>query len=76
MSKNHRNRSWRAMWTTDPASRTAVHKSGAIARVSRNVANASGEELTIDNLAQVDPGRWSIAKILEQGAQLKAEGAY
>ncbi|MDZ4314710.1 MAG: hypothetical protein U0989_08090 [Azonexus sp.] len=76
MPQNHRNRSWRSMWSTDPVSRTAVHKSGAIVCISSNPSSASGARLAINNLGQVDVSRWSIAKILEQGAKLKSEGAY
>lgn len=76
MPQNHRNRSWRAMWSTDPTARTATHKCGAVARVAVSTTNSSAPQIAMENLGAIDTTRWNVAKLAEQARKLSLEGAY
>lgn len=76
MTKNHRNRSWRAHWTPEPVSRTAVHKSGVVARVSPSPNNPANDLITLENTDIIDLARWDLATLTEQAIRLWSEGVF
>jgi hypothetical protein len=76
MSKNHRNRSWRAQWTPEPVSRTAVHKSGVTARVQPSPTDPTKDRITLDNTATLDLERWDLGQLTEQAVKLWMEGEF
>ena len=76
MPQNHRNRSWRAKWITDPAARTATHKCGAVARIAVNTPTSSAPQISLENLGSIDTARWNVAKLSKQANKLSLEGAY
>ncbi len=76
MSKNHRNRSWRAQWTPEPVSRTAVHKSGVTARVQPSPTDPTKDRITLDNTAALDLDRWDLGQLTEQAVKLWMEGEF
>lgn len=76
MSKKHRNRSWRAHWTTEKVSRTAVHKSGVTARVTPSPTDPSKDRIILDNTETADRSRWDFGKLTEQAIKLWMEGEF
>lgn len=76
MSKNHRNRSWRAQWTPEPVSRTAVHKSGVTARVQPSPTDPTKDRIILDNTATLDLDRWDLGQLTEQADRLWMEGEF
>lgn len=76
MSTNHRNRSWRAQWTPERVSRTAVHKSGVVARVSVSPTDASKDRITLENTDKIDLARWDLGRLTEQAVKLWMEGMF
>lgn len=76
MSKNHRNRSWRAQWTCEKVSRTAVHKSGVTARVTPSPTDPNKDRITLENTATMDTARWELGKLSEQAVKLWLEGEF
>lgn len=76
MSKNHRNRSWRANWTPERVSRTATHKSGITARVSPSPTDSSKDRITLENTDKLDLARWDLGALTEQAVKLWMEGAF
>jgi hypothetical protein len=76
MSRNHRNRSWRSMWTLEPISRRAVHKSGVIALWQRSPNDPAEVILTLDDTARIDLARWDLEQLTEQAAKLWMEGVF
>ena len=76
MSRNHRNRSWRTKWTLEPANRTAVHKSGVIARIQLDQAEPSKEQIIMENTDNIDVDRWDLKQLTEQSIKLWREGAF
>ena len=76
MSKNHRNRSWRAQWTPEPVSRTAVHKSGVTARVQPSSTDPTKNRITLYNTATLDLERWDLGQLTEQAVKLWMEGEF
>jgi hypothetical protein len=74
MGKNHRNRSWRSQWTAERVSRTAVHKSGVIARVSPSPTDPTKDRITLENTDAIDLARWDLGKLTEQAIKLWLEG--
>lgn len=76
MGKNHRNRSWRAQWTPERVSRTAVHKSGITARVSPSPTDPAKDRLTLENTGTLDLTRWNLGKLTEQAIKLWMEGEF
>lgn len=76
MSKNHRNRSWRAQWTPEPVSRTAVHKSGVMARVQPSPTDPTKDRITLDNMATLDLDRWDLGQLTEQAVKLWMDGTF
>lgn len=76
MSKNHRNRSWRAQWTPERVSRTATHKSGVTARVSRSPTDPLKDRITLENIDNIDLERWDIGLLTEQAVKLWLEGEF
>lgn len=76
MSRNHRNRSWRAQWTLEPVSRTAVHKSGVTARVSPSPTDPNKDRITLENTATLDIARWDLGRLSEQAVKLWMEGKF
>lgn len=76
MTKNHRNRSWRSSWTPEPLSRTAVHKSGATARVQPSSTDPGKDRITLEGLDKIDLARWDLGKLTEQAVTLWTERAF
>lgn len=76
MSKHHRNRSWRAQWTPEMVSRTAVHKSGVVARISPSPTDPAKDRITLERTDQIDLERWDLGKLTEQAVRLWMEGAF
>lgn len=76
MSENHRNRSWRAQWTPERVSRTAVHKSGVVARVSPSPTDPAKDRITLERTDQIDLERWDLGKLTEQAIRLWMEGEF
>jgi hypothetical protein len=76
MSKNHRNRSWRAQWTLEPVSRTAVHTSGVTARVEPSPTDPTKDRITLENTATLDLERWDLGQLAEQAIKLWMEGKF
>ena len=76
MPKNHRNRNWRNAWTPERVSRTAVHKSGVVARVSVSTTNQANDVITLDNTANLDLSRWDLGLIFEQAMKLWLDGEF
>ena len=77
MSKNHRNRSWRSQWAPEPVSRTAVHKSGVMARVQlSSTDDPDKDRITLDNTATLDLARWNLGQLTEQAVKLWMEGKF
>lgn len=76
MGKNHRNRSWRAQWTLETVSRTAVHKSGVVARVSPSPTDPSKDRITLENTDKLDLARWDLGALTEQAVKLWMEGEF
>jgi hypothetical protein len=76
MTKNHRNRSWRAQWTCEPLSRTAVHKSGATARISVSPSDPGKDRITLENTDTLDLSRWDLGVLTEQAVKLWMEGEF
>lgn len=76
MPKNHRNRNWRNAWTPERVSRTAVHKSGVVARVSVSTTNQANDVITLENIANLDLSRWDLGLIFEQAMKLWLDGEF
>jgi hypothetical protein len=76
MSRNHRNRSWRSQWVPEPVSRTAVHKSGVVARVEPSPTDPRKDRITLDNTATLDLSRWDLGKLTEQALMLWMESEF
>ncbi|MGH6625129.1 MAG: hypothetical protein ACRECD_01055 [Burkholderiaceae bacterium] len=76
MTKNHRNRSWRAQWTPEPISRTAVHKSGVTARVQPSPSDPSKDRITLEGVDRADLTRWDVGQLTEQAVKLWLEGEF
>lgn len=74
MTKNHRNRSWRAQWTCEPLSRTAVHKSGATARVTPSPTDPAKDRISLEGTDLIDLQRWDLGRLTEQAVTLWMEG--
>jgi hypothetical protein len=74
MAKNHRNRSWRAQWNVEKVSRTALHKSGVVARVSPSPTDSTKDRISLENTINIDLARWDLGKLTEQAMQLWLEG--
>lgn len=76
MGKNHRNRSWRALWTPERVSHIAVHKSGLTARVSPSPTDPAKDRITLENTDKVDLTRWDLGSLTEQALKLWVEGKF
>lgn len=76
MTKNHRNRSWRANWIPERVSRTATHKSGVTARVGPSPTNPANDIITLENTATLDLTRWDSGTLTEQAVKLWMEGEF
>lgn len=76
MSKNHRNCSWRAQWTLEPISRTAVHRSGVTARVQPSPTDPTKDRITLENTATLDLERWDLGQLTEQAVKLWMEEGF
>lgn len=76
MTRSHRNRSWRAMWTPEKLSRTAVHKSGVIARVQPLEGSDSTDTIVLENTEKIDQQRWNLERLTEQAIKLWTEGLF
>lgn len=76
MTRNHRNRSWRMMWTLEKVSRTAVHKSGAVARVKPSTTDPNKDQIILENTEKIDQQRWDIGRLTEQAIKLWMEGLF
>lgn len=62
MAQNSNDNSWRADWVIDKKSRTALHKSGAIARIK--------DKLILDHTDKVDLTRWNLEQLTGQAIEL------
>lgn len=76
MGANHRNRSWRAQWTLDQESRTAVHKSGVVARVSVSPNDPRNDRITLEHTDRINHARWDLGRLAEQAVKLWMEGKF
>lgn len=54
--------SWRADWVIDKKSRTALHKSGLIARIKNKIV--------LEHANKVDQTRWDLGQLESQAAEL------
>ena len=67
---------WRANWTTEAVSRTAVHKSGVTARVTPSFVDPTKDQIVLENTAAVDLLRWDLGELTEQAIILWMEGEF
>jgi hypothetical protein len=74
MDRNHEN--WRSFWTLEITSRTAVHQSGVIARVTRSPDNAKVVSIFIENTDNLDLSRWDLGDISRQAIALLLERSF
>lgn len=70
MSHNHSNVSWRALWTVDPVTKTAVHASGAVARVQCHPTHPLKDRVVVGNTDQVDLARWDVSLLTSEALVL------
>ena len=64
---------WRSFWTLEMASRTAVHQSGVIARVTRSPKNPKVVSIYLENTDNLDLSRWDLGDISRQAIALLLE---
>jgi hypothetical protein len=57
-------------------SRTAVHQSGATARVNRSPKNPKQDQISLENTANADLSRWDLAEIADEALTLWMEGSF
>jgi hypothetical protein len=67
---------WRSLWTCERVSRTAVHKSGMTARVTRSPIDPSKGHISFENTATVDLSRWDLGELTEEAITLWLEGKF
>ena len=58
------NEGWRSLWTLETISRTAVHRSGVVARVTRPPDGPMKDHLTLEHPVNVDLSGWIWASLL------------
>jgi len=63
MSKNHRNRSWRANWIVSDDKKAATHKSGVTASLFDSVVR-------LDHPEGINVSRWDLEKLQQQATKL------
>lgn len=73
---NHKNRGWRRRWTCEPTSRTAVHESGAVARVSVSPTDSTKDRITLERTDQIDLSRWDLGRLTEEAVRLWMDGEF
>lgn len=73
---NHKNRGWRARWTCEPVSRTAVHVSGMIARAEPSPTDPAKERISFERTDSIDPARWDLGRLVEEGTLLWLDGRF
>ena len=73
---NHKNRGWRVRWTCEPASRTAAHVSGVIARVEPSPADPTKDRITLERTDTVDLGKRDLGRITEEAMRLWMNGEF
>jgi hypothetical protein len=56
-------------------SRTAVHKSGVVARVSPSPTDLTKDRISLDNTA-IDLARWDFGSLTAQAIELWMEGEF
>lgn len=74
MDRNHED--WRSFWVLEIASRTAVHQSGIIARVTRSPDNPKVVSIFIENTNNLDLSRWNLGDISTQAIALLLERSF
>jgi hypothetical protein len=57
-------------------SRTAVHKSGVVARVSPSPTDLTKDRISLDNTATLDLDRWDFGSLTAQAIELWVEGEF
>lgn len=65
---------WRSRWTTDRASRTAVHVSGVTVRVRPSPTDPTRDRIALQNMDAADPAVWEPGLLMEQAMMLWMEG--
>ncbi len=67
---------WRSLWTLERISRTAVHQSGVVARVTRSPTNPEKDHISLEHPAGADLSGWDLAEIADEAIMLWREGKF
>ena len=70
------NEGWRSLWTLETISRTAVHRSGVVARVTRSPDGSMKDHLTLEHPVDVDLSGWDLGKLADEAFTLWREGKF
>jgi hypothetical protein len=70
------NEGWRSLWTLEPVSRTAVHRSRVVARVTRLSDNPTKDHLTLEHPADADLSGWDLGELAGEALTLWREGKF
>ncbi|SFU58770.1 hypothetical protein [Nitrosospira multiformis] len=70
------NEGWRSLWTLETISRTAVHRSGMVVRITRLPGNPTRDHLTLEHPVDVDVSGWELGEIAEEAMALWMEGSF
>ena len=73
---NWDNENWRSLWTLEMISRTAVHRSGVTARVTRSPDDPRKDRISRENTDNVDLSRWDLEELAHQVMALWLEGNF
>ena len=67
---------WRSLRTLEPVSRTAVHRSGVVARVTRPPDGPMKDHLTLEHPVNVDLSGWDLGELADEAFTLWREGKF
>ncbi len=70
------NEGWRSLWTLETISRTAVHRSGVVARVTRPPDGPMKDHLTLEHPVNVDLSGWDLGELADEAFTLWREGKF
>lgn len=70
------NEYWRSLWTLETISRTAVHRSGVVARITRSPDDPTKDFISLEHPANVDLSGWDLGEIADEAITLWREGKF
>ena len=70
------NEYWRSLWTLETISRTAVHRSGVVARITRSPDDPTKDFISLEHPVNVDLSGWDLGEIADEAITLWREGKF